>query len=64
MMNLILEYHRKGQEALNEGVDIEDLIELPVREKIGRAKYIEEKDLARFDEIEAELQSAIQTLIG
>lgn len=64
MMNLILEYNRKGQEALNEGVDIEDLIELPVREKIGRAKYIEEKELAKFDEIEGELQSAIQTLIG
>ncbi len=64
MMNLILEYNRKGHEALDEGVDIEDLIELPVREKIGRAKYIEEKDLAKFDEIEGELQSAIQTLIG
>ncbi len=34
MMNLILEYNRKGQEALNEGVDIEDIIEMPVRENI------------------------------
>lgn len=64
MMNLILEYNRKGQEALNEGVDIEDIIEMPVREKIGRAKYIEEKHLSKFEEIEKELQNEIQALIG
>ncbi len=64
MMNLILEYYRKGTDALAENVDIEDIIELPVREKIGRAKYIEEKDLARFDEIETELQNEIAQLIG
>ncbi len=64
MMNLILEYNRKGGDALAENVDIEDIIELSVREKIGRAKYIEEKDLARFDEIEAELQDEIAQLIG
>ena len=63
-MNLILEYNRKGQEALNEGVDIEDIIEMPVREKIGRAKYIEEKHLSKFEEIEKELQNEIQALIG
>lgn len=64
MMNLILEYYRKGTDALAENVDIEDIIELQVREKIGRAKYIEEKDLARFDEIETELQNEIAQLIG
>ena len=64
MMKLIIEFYTKGKEALNEGVDVEDLIELPVREKIGRAKYIEEKDLVLFDEIETELSKEIQTLIG
>ena len=64
MMKLIIEFYKQGKDALNEGVDVEDLIELPVREKIGRAKYIEEKDLAKFDEIESELSKEIQTLIG
>lgn len=63
MMNLILEYHRKGNDALCEGVDIEDIIELPVREKIGRAKHIPETELDKFDEIVAELHAEIQGLI-
>ena len=46
------------------GVDIEDIVEIEVREKIGRAKYIEEKDMDKFDDIEEELKKEIQTLIG
>lgn len=64
MLRLIINFYELGQEALLKNVDIEDLIEIPVREKIGRAKYIEESDLARFDEIEKELKSEIQKLIG
>ena len=64
MLRLIINFYELGQEALLKNVDIEDLIEIPVREKIGRAKYIEESDLARFDEIEKELKSEIQELIG
>ena len=64
MMTLIIDFYRRGMDAINQNVDIEDIIEIPVREKIGRAKYIEEKDLAKFDEIEAELQNQIQSLIG
>ncbi len=64
MLRLIINFYESGQEALLKNVDIEDLIEIPVREKIGRAKYIEESDLARFDEIEKELKSEIQELIG
>lgn len=64
LLRLIINFYELGQEALLKNVDIEDLIEIPVREKIGRAKYIEESDLARFDEIEKELKSEIQELIG
>ncbi len=64
MLRLIINFYELGQEALLKNVDIEDLIEIPVREKIGRAKYIEESNLARFDEIEKELKSEIQELIG
>ncbi len=64
MLRLIINFYELGQDALLKNVDIEDLIEIPVREKIGRAKYIEESDMARFDEIEKELKSEIQELIG
>lgn len=64
MLRLIINFYELGQDALLKNVDIEDLIEIGVREKIGRAKYIEESDMARFDEIEKELKSEIQELIG
>ncbi len=64
MMRLIIDFYSLGNGAIDEGVDIEDIIEIPVREKIGRAKYIEEKDIDKFDEIENELRQQIQALIG
>lgn len=64
MLKLIISFYELGQDALIKGVDIEDVITLDVREKIGRAKYIEEKDIARFDEIDKELKKEISDLIG
>ena len=40
MMKLIIGYYQRCRDAINDGVDIEDLLEIPFRVKIGRAKYI------------------------
>ncbi len=64
MLNLILSFNKQGLAALEKNVDIEDVLELTVREKIGRAKYIEEKDLAIFDDIDKELKDSMQSLSG
>lgn len=64
MLRLILEYGEKGQMALEAGVNLSDVIELPVRERIGRAKYIPEESLAYFDEIESELAEQTGALIN
>jgi V/A-type H+-transporting ATPase subunit A len=64
MLNLIMLAHDLGNSALDKNVDIEDIISLDVKERIGRAKYIEEKDIALFDEIEKELYREITQLIG
>lgn len=40
MMKLVLAYYDQGAEALKNGANIEDLVKLPVREKIGRFKYV------------------------
>ncbi len=39
MMKLILKYYDQASEALSKGADIEDLVNLEVRERIGRYKY-------------------------
>ena len=63
MLRLILDYADKGQMALDSGVNLSDVIDLPVRERIGRAKYIPEDSLAYFDEIESELATQTNALI-
>ena len=64
MLRLIREYHRLGAEALAAGAAYEKLVNLPVREKIGRAKYIAESDLAAFDGIMEQLKREIRELAG
>ncbi len=62
MMKLILEFDRLAKDALDKNVDIEDILELPVREKIGRAKYIPETELSKFDELLAEISGSMLAL--
>ncbi len=61
MMDLILDYYRKAGKALENGVPIEALVALPVRENIGRFKYVEEADVDRvFEETENLLNSQLR----
>ena len=52
-MELILEFYDVAKKALDAGVSIERLVSLPVRERIGRFKYIE------FDKHEAEYKDIV-----
>ncbi len=65
MMDLILDYYRKAGKALENGVPIEALVALPVRENIGRFKYVEEADVDRvFEETENLLNSQLRDELG
>lgn len=56
MMQLVISYYEKSLETLNKGANIEDIIELPVRESIGRFKYIEEDKVdAEYKKIDSRL---------
>ena len=56
MMQLVLAYYEKGQQALRGGAKIDAVVALPIRERIGRFKYVEEDQCrAEFDSILAEL---------
>ncbi|MDY6325490.1 MAG: V-type ATP synthase subunit A [Catonella sp.] len=58
LMRLVLSYYDVCLEALNKGADIKKLVDLPVREPIGRFKYTAEDQVdKRFDEIEHDLAS-------
>ena len=64
MLKLIIENDKLCRNALSKGVELEDLMLLPIKEKIGRSKYIEEKDLASFDDLFKEMKQEIVDLEG
>jgi len=61
MMSLVLAFYDKANEALQNGADIEVLIRLEVRERIGRFKYVKESDIdSEFEQILSQLDFEIQ----
>jgi len=63
LLKLVLSFYYEGEKVIKKEIDINELISLPVREKIGRAKYINEKELNKFDELERELKDQIEDLV-
>ena len=64
MMELVLSYYDVALENLSNGVSIEDLVKLPVRERIGRFKYVSsDKTKKEFDDIINTLHREINDLI-
>ncbi len=62
MLRLILEFDALARDALDKNVDIEDILALQVREQIGRAKYIPESEMSRFDDVLAEIKNEMHAL--
>lgn len=64
MLSLIMDFYYKGGKAIEAGADIKDLFSIPVRERIGRIKYVHEDDIDNvFKELEAQLDAQINALI-
>ncbi len=65
MMKLVLAYYDQAMEALKNGAGVKGLIDLPVREQIGRYKYVLEDNLdEEYDKILKELASQIKDACG
>lgn len=56
MMELVIHYYDMSLDYLNKGVNIDKLVKLPIREKIGRFKYVSK------DRIDAEFEDILQNL--
>ena len=63
MLTLVVSFYREGLRALEKGVYLKKILELQVRDRIARSKYIAETDLAAMDKIQAELTEAVDKLI-
>ena len=63
MMQMILSYHAEANKALAQGAEFSELIVMPVREKIGRAKYVPEDRIGEFEQIMTEIKEQAEALI-
>jgi len=64
LLKLIIVFHENAEKVIESGVTIEKLNALPIKAKIIRAKYIEEKNLKAFSEIEKEIISQVSSTIA
>ena len=64
MLDLVLQFMDEGRRALKAGVYLDKIIDMPIREKIARAKYIPEEEIGKIDEISKELSSDMDKLIA
>jgi len=65
MLKMILSYYYLAQDVVKKGADLKELFSLPVREKIGRAKYVPQDSVdSEFSQIEKELADQMDALVA
>lgn len=64
MLKLILDCHELALKAIEEDIEIDDILELSAREAVSRCKYIEESNLSKFDDLYNDMSSQINSLIA
>lgn len=63
MMRLVLSFYDKSAEAVQNGADVEKVINLPLRERIGRIKYVHENDVNdEFNSIQLAMDAELKKL--
>jgi len=58
MLNSILIFHRLASRAIEKGASVEDILEMPVREAIVKARYISPEKLGEFDSLDSGISAS------
>lgn len=64
MLDLVLKFYDEGLRGLENGAYLSEIIAMPVRERIARAKYLPEAELGKIEEIAKELEKEIDELVN
>ena len=64
MLQLVLKFFDEGNRGLESGAYLKEISEMPVREKIARAKYMPESDLDKMNDILNEIENEVDNLIN
>jgi V/A-type H+-transporting ATPase subunit A len=62
MLNIIMRFHHAAAEALERDISIDEITTLPIREEIGRMRYIGEEDLDKLDDIGTRAEKNVKAL--
>jgi len=63
MLSTIVKFHHLAMDALKKGAPMQSVFNMQVRETIARMRYVEEKQIAQLDAIEAQIKEEIAGLI-
>ena len=63
MLHNIMLMNRVATEAIEQGVQAEEVFGLPVQEEISRSRYIPESELDEFEGISARIESEVKQLV-
>lgn len=64
MLKSIIDCYRISLSALENGAELDDILAAPIREAIGRSKYIAETELDAFEKISADMKIQLAQLSG
>ena len=62
-LSMVLHFGDEAQRAVTQGVPVKKVLALSVRDKIARAKVTAESDIGKFEDIKAEMEISMSTLI-
>jgi V/A-type H+-transporting ATPase subunit A len=63
MVKTILAFYHHSLEALERGVNLDDILEAPIRERIARMKYLPEEELDKVKEVQKELENYFERIM-
>ncbi len=63
MLKLVLGFYHEAQKGLKNGVYLKEIEQMPIRDRISRAKYLGEDELEKIDLIHEDLIKAMNTMI-
>ncbi|MEA3283517.1 MAG: V-type ATP synthase subunit A [Synergistota bacterium] len=63
VLSMIMNFHHYGMEALKNGAPMNELFNLPVREKIARMGLVSEDSLQKIDDLENVMKEEISKLV-
>ncbi len=62
LLKNILQFHKSAENALDKGVKLSEIVALPVKEKVARAKMIPEEKIDELEKLEQEIKQAVSQL--